>query len=70
MIFNMSAYQRSLEYLKPFMERQLKLSRFQFFIQNIYYIQKKLRNALVNKDGKLDVLLNYWEKILFEMQIT
>ena len=68
MVMNLGYQNRCLECLLPFMRRQHILGRFQFFNQNISYIQRKLRNALANKVGKLEVLQNYWEKVLIELQ--
>ena len=37
------------------------------FFQLIVFMQKRIQDKLVCKDSKIDVLLNYWEKIEFQI---
>lgn len=37
------------------------------FFSRILFIQKRVRDKIVCKDSKKDVLLNYWEKVEFQI---
>jgi len=37
------------------------------FFHRILFMQKRIKDKLVCKDSKVDVLLNYWEKVEFQI---
>jgi hypothetical protein len=39
------------------------------FVKNILTIQRKVKNQLVTRLSKIEVLINYWDKILGQIQM-
>lgn len=59
--------QQSLAMLKVFLKENIGIERFKIamreFYRNINLIQKKMRDACVAKEAKVEVLFNYWDKM-------
>ena len=53
--------------LKEFLKENIDIERFRIclrdFYRNITLIQKKMRDACVAKEAKVEVLMNYWDKM-------
>lgn len=58
--------------LKVFLKENIGIERFKIamreFYRNINLIQKKMRDACVAKEAKVDVLFNYWDKMYGQIQ--
>ena len=53
--------------LKEFLKENIDIERFRIclrdFYMNINLIQKKMRDACVAREAKVEVLMNYWDKM-------
>ena len=39
------------------------------FFHNIEYMQRRIRDQLVKKDAKTEILMNYWDKMFGSIQV-
>ena len=64
---------RCLEILHPFLVDNIKIILIKNSIKKFYklieFIQKRLRDKLVSRGNKVEVLMNYWDKLYGQMQM-
>ena len=58
--------------LKGFLKENIDVERFKIamreFYKNINLIQRRMRGACASREAKVDVLMNYWDKMYGQIQ--
>lgn len=58
--------------LKPFLQENIDLERMRIYVRKFYkditYMQKRIRDQMTTADAKVEVLLNYWDKMFGQIQ--
>ena len=62
----------AIQILKPFLEENILNEKMRICIRSyahkIYYIQKRVRDQLAIRFAKVEVLSNYWDKMIGQIQ--
>jgi len=70
--FNELMVERSYAILKPFLQQNIDLEKMRITVRGFYdsiqYMQRRIRASLQTKENKVEVLLNYWDKLFSQIQ--
>ena len=65
MIIGHSVRRRALSILKHFITGNLDMTlKVRAAFKNLLYMQRKIKNRNVTREAKLEILENYWNKLL------
>ena len=58
-----------LEFMDDFYHFQKLVESMKVFYNQIIYIQRHVKNRISTQDSKIEVLKNYWEKVIINLQL-
>ena len=58
-----------LEFMDDFYHFQKLVESMRVFYYQIIYIQRHVKNRISTQDSKIEVLMNYWEKVIINLQL-